>query len=914
VAKQSLLLVDGDTKSLRVLEVSLKKAGFNVTTAVNGQDALTKVETAAPDLIISDTKMPEMDGFELVERLKQNNDWSHIPFIFLTAQSDVEDKIRGLELGVEDYLTKPIYIKEIITRVKILLQKKQRFALEEGRRGDTGSKTKFAGALQDMAVVDLIQTIEISRKSGVIHFKHPDGKRGSIYFRSGKVIDAELGRLTGEDAVYRLLVWSDGEFEVEFKNVRRKDVIELSSQGLLMEGMRRVDEWGRLCEQLPPLETVFEVDYRELAERLAEIPDEINGILRLFDGRRSLMHVVDDCEFSDLEALNVISKLYFEGLIYDASTGGPVAEEEEPPPELEGWLAEPNAQASGENGVAAHDVGEIEPADVPHDEKRDAPDGWGGTFDESPAFQEAVTPVDQSDTAITTEMVAVSGETAVASPSPKRITNPGIGKVRPPAESGETLPEVPPLSEEQPPVMAASSTQDPLLAEAARLEMSLANAMEEAPRTPSQQMAAVQPPEEVTPTEPEIEPDLEVTTEPEGVVLPFPQAVQPQPQPQVALARVALRKNPRHLVAPTPNDLLQPVSGVADKPDATEPAVENQPAVVVAEDLTAARQAEADAHREFDDPGLTPLPAPMPPLGDFVEAERVGLEVRAPQPPAAHEEDEVESEERSGRTAKFAGIALLGAAVVLGAVGIGIGRKPATETTTNPPAVTAANDQPSTDKPATDKPAADNPTAATDKPATDKPVVAATDKPATDNPAPATDKPAVAATDKPETDKPATDKPAVAATDKPAAAATDKPVVAATDKPTTDTPAPNTGGTPAEYAALVADGKKQLDRGRSKQAVETLEKAVAMRADGDDALSLLARAYLDRGNNEKALAAASLAVAANPTRADAYVVIGTVQQTQGHLTEAKGAYQKYLELAPKGEFAGDIKSVLSSLK
>jgi CheY-like chemotaxis protein len=75
MAKQSLLLVDGDTKSLRVLEVSLKKAGFNVTTAINGQDALGKVETAAPDLIISDTKMPEMDGFELVERLKQNVDW-----------------------------------------------------------------------------------------------------------------------------------------------------------------------------------------------------------------------------------------------------------------------------------------------------------------------------------------------------------------------------------------------------------------------------------------------------------------------------------------------------------------------------------------------------------------------------------------------------------------------------------------------------------------------------------------------------------------------------------------------------------------------------------------------------------------------------------------------------------------------
>jgi DNA-binding response OmpR family regulator len=336
VAKQSLLLVDGDVKSLRVLEVSLKKAGFNVTTAVSGIDALEKVETSQPDLIISDTRMAEMDGFEFCRRLKQNDDWGIIPFIFLTGQKSVEDKIKGLELGVEDYLTKPIYVKEILTRVRILLQKKQRANLEEKRET---KQTKFAGQLSDMAVVDLIQTIEVSRKSGVIHFTSPEGRRGAIYFRNGKVVDAELGRLQGEDAVYRLLIWADGEFEVEFKNVRRKDVIELSSQGLLMEGMRRLDEWGRLLEQLPALDTVFEVDYKELAERLSEIPDEINGILRLFDGKRALMQVVDDCDFGDLESLNIISKLYFEGLIYEGSK----PEDEPLPPavsdfSIEGWL------------------------------------------------------------------------------------------------------------------------------------------------------------------------------------------------------------------------------------------------------------------------------------------------------------------------------------------------------------------------------------------------------------------------------------------------------------------------------------------------------------------------------------------------------------------------------------------------
>ena len=368
MAKQSLLLVDGDAKSVRVLEVSLKKAGFIVTVATSARDALEKVATAHPHLIISDIRIGDEDGFGFCEKLKQTPECADIPFIFLTQRNDVEDKIRGLELGVEDYLTKPIYIKEIITRVKILLQRKERKSLEDTSASRRDARTRFSGQLADMAVVDLIQTIEISRKSGVIHFRSPEGRRAAIYFRGGKVIDGELGRLTGEEAVYRLLVWTDGEFEVEFKNIRRKDVIDLSSQGLLMEGMRRVDEWGRMGEQLPPLETAFEVDYKELSARLSEIPDEINTILRLFDGKRTILQVVDDSDFGDLEALNIISKLYFEGLVFDARSdvANPIAVGAP----LDDWLAQPAAQvfedaesAAATSNATAGD----EPASVGHD-------------------------------------------------------------------------------------------------------------------------------------------------------------------------------------------------------------------------------------------------------------------------------------------------------------------------------------------------------------------------------------------------------------------------------------------------------------------------------------------------------------------------------------------------------------------
>jgi len=250
---------------VRVLEVSLKKAGYSVTTAKDGLDALGKIEVSTPDLILSDTKLPNLDGYAFVKRLKERQEWTSIPVVFLTSQKSIEDKIRGLELGVEDYLTKPIFVRELIARVNLLLARRTQEGIAT-RHSQTG-RTRFQGSIQDMAVVDLLQTFEVSRKSGIVHVRN-NAHSAKILFREGKVIDAQLGALRGEEAVYRTLIWNDGSFEVEFTAVRGDDVIEVSTQGLLMEGMRRVDEWGRLLEQLPPMATVFDVDHAQLLDRL----------------------------------------------------------------------------------------------------------------------------------------------------------------------------------------------------------------------------------------------------------------------------------------------------------------------------------------------------------------------------------------------------------------------------------------------------------------------------------------------------------------------------------------------------------------------------------------------------------------------------------------------------------------------
>jgi DNA-binding response OmpR family regulator len=334
MARQNLLLVDGDARHLRVLEVSLRKAGFSITSAESALQGLQYLETADPDLIISDTQLQDGDGFDFCRAVKQNPRWAPIPFIFLTSATELEDKVRGLELGVEDYLTKPIYVKEVTTRVKMLLQRKQ-----QERLGRKDARTKFSGQLADMAIVDLLQTIEISRKSGTIEFETDLGT-ATVWFRDGKVIDAKMGRLQAAAAVYRLLGINEGSFIVEFRTINRSGVIEESTQSLLMEGMRRVDEWVRLLEGLPPLDHILMVDHRLLAARPEPPTPAQAALLRRFDARRTIIDIIDDSGADDLVALEMVSGLYFEGLLTDeAATASEDEEHSEPVPvvNLDAW-------------------------------------------------------------------------------------------------------------------------------------------------------------------------------------------------------------------------------------------------------------------------------------------------------------------------------------------------------------------------------------------------------------------------------------------------------------------------------------------------------------------------------------------------------------------------------------------------
>ncbi|MCK5717876.1 MAG: response regulator [Thiomargarita sp.] len=158
----TLLLVDDEPTNLDILQHYLEKLNYTIVRAATGKEALAQVKKSKPNLILLDIMMPEMDGFETCKALKANEDTCDIPVIFMTALSNLEDKIKGLKVGAVDYITKPIEYKEVSARlnVHLTLQKmqgvlqQQKIAIEQ-KNIELQNKNRELDAFTQFVVNDL---------------------------------------------------------------------------------------------------------------------------------------------------------------------------------------------------------------------------------------------------------------------------------------------------------------------------------------------------------------------------------------------------------------------------------------------------------------------------------------------------------------------------------------------------------------------------------------------------------------------------------------------------------------------------------------------------------------------------------------------------------------------------------------
>lgn len=159
-----ILIVDDDPFNLDLLEQELTDHSYTIERASDGEEALKKVESFLPDVILLDYMMPKMNGIEVVKRLKQDERYKGVPVILLTAKGSQEDKVRGLDAGADDYVVKPFDFIELLARVRSMARLKQMHdSLEEWNRTLAEKVTQ--------------QVVEIERMSRLKRYLSPPNSR-----------------------------------------------------------------------------------------------------------------------------------------------------------------------------------------------------------------------------------------------------------------------------------------------------------------------------------------------------------------------------------------------------------------------------------------------------------------------------------------------------------------------------------------------------------------------------------------------------------------------------------------------------------------------------------------------------------------------------------------------------------------
>lgn len=183
----TILIVEDEEKIGRFLELELMHEGYEVMKATNGRDGLEKAESGKADLVVLDVMLPELNGFEVLRRLRKNSD---IPVIMLTARDEVMDKVAGLDGGADDYMTKPFAIEELLARIRLALKKR-------GGRASTEKNQLGVGKLS----MD-VQRYEVSYDGRQVELTHREFELLKVLLENKNIVisrDTLLEKVCGYD-------------------------------------------------------------------------------------------------------------------------------------------------------------------------------------------------------------------------------------------------------------------------------------------------------------------------------------------------------------------------------------------------------------------------------------------------------------------------------------------------------------------------------------------------------------------------------------------------------------------------------------------------------------------------------------------------------------------------------------------
>ena len=302
VRRPLVLIIDPNDSTRSVLEVAMGRDGFEVWSSATAKLGLMLLQGRLPDVIILESELDGEDGFTFVAQLRGDDRLASVPVLLLAKADDQNVEALADVVGVDDFIQKPAYARDVAALVRVELAKRQ------------GGPLRFDA--KQLPPVQLLRALMSCPRSGRLLLV--DG-RAEVRFRSGKVIDARFDSRGGSlDMLVRALALTSGTYELISEPVDGFAELQCGLRELVDLVLPRLQKWSRVVQRSLPLDARLMVDFSRLAVGLKAMPDEVNGIVQLFDGFRPVEQVLLDSALGETLTLEVATRLYLMGVLQPA--------------------------------------------------------------------------------------------------------------------------------------------------------------------------------------------------------------------------------------------------------------------------------------------------------------------------------------------------------------------------------------------------------------------------------------------------------------------------------------------------------------------------------------------------------------------------------------------------------------------
>jgi len=296
-----VLLVEPDSSIRSLLEGGLVREGFEVLALATGEEALVAVsaDNPLPAAAVIDIRLDGADGFLWCSRLRAEPATVDLPVLLVSRSSEDSDAARAWSVDAADFLTAPLVVSDVVARVK----------LECAERSPEGLYTLDT---QTQPLGELTRALLSGIRSGRVEVTQG---AGMFAFRKGRLIGARFAGLTGEPALRRMLTLFQGPYTVTFHGGLKRGELSISAESFSLLLLPKIRRGLELLRSDAPGDARLVVDFEALAMVLEELPDGVNRVLRLFDGRRTVRQVAIDCDFDEIATLEVVARLMSMGVL-----------------------------------------------------------------------------------------------------------------------------------------------------------------------------------------------------------------------------------------------------------------------------------------------------------------------------------------------------------------------------------------------------------------------------------------------------------------------------------------------------------------------------------------------------------------------------------------------------------------------